>query len=185
MDEKRNRIVFRSGETIDLCVPDATRHQADCVESLNSEKITRWMLVGRWPLPYGLEDEFFARQGKSKDEAVFAIESKTGEYLGNCGLHKIDWVSRTAEAGIFTKESSWGKGVGTEAESLLLNYAFGDLNLRKISANIFAENIASLKAAAKNGFREEGRLKRHIFKNGDYQDLVVLAVFKEEWVTRR
>jgi RimJ/RimL family protein N-acetyltransferase len=183
MKKLRNRAVFRSGKRLDFCILDYNRHFHVCWISLADSEINSRLTIGALPISRLREEEYFTNLGKDQTNIVFAIEDKAGNYLGNIGLHHIDWLERRAEGGIFIlAKDQWGKGIATEAEAMLLDYAFRTLNLRKISAGVCAENIGSLKAAKKNGFQEEGCLKKHFFRDGAYHDAILLAIFQEDWL---
>jgi RimJ/RimL family protein N-acetyltransferase len=72
----------------------------------------------------------------------------------------------------------WGKGYGTEAKMLLLDYAFNVLNLRKITSGVIAFNERSYNYSMRCGYKREGILKSHIYRDGKYWDVYQLAVFK-------
>jgi RimJ/RimL family protein N-acetyltransferase len=109
------------------------------------------------------------------------IEDKDNNILGTVGLHQINWQNRTAILGILIGvKSRWGQGVGTEAEKLIVNHAF-NIGLRKIIAHVFHPNIAPAKALMKNGFKQEGCLKKQRYKNGEWVDELIFSLFKEEF----
>lgn len=170
--------MFRQGKKIDLCVLNQERHFDACMEFINNQKVVRYMLVGNFPVTFPREESWFEHQGQDDKNIVFAIETKDGLYLGNGGLHRIDWINRHAEMGLFIgHEDQWGKDYGTEAERLIIDHGF-NIGLSKIYANIFAKNKASLRVAEKNKAKKEGELKKHLFKNGEWHDLIMVAFFK-------
>ena len=65
---------------------------------------------------------------------------------------------------------------------LLLNYAFNTLNLRKIVSRVVSFNRRSKAYSEKCGYKVEGVLKKDIFKDGEYHDLICMAVFKDDWL---
>lgn len=65
----------------------------------------------------------------------------------------------------------WGKGYGTDALNTLLRLLFNEHNARKVLLNVF-------------GFKEEGRLKEQIYREGKYQDGVVMALFKKDYLKK-
>ncbi len=134
------------------------------------------------------EDEelkWFDEQSKRKPEnvlyAIDVLEDKP-RYVGNIGLHRIDWISRVATTGtaIWSPED-WGKRIGTKAKMILLNYAFNGLNLRKICSGAIAFNERSINYSLACGYQIEGRLKQQMFRNGKYYDKVLLAIFREDF----
>ncbi len=78
-----------------------------------------------------------------------------------------------------------GRGVGRAAQALGLDRAFSDYGLQKLWSEVLADNDVALKAQAAAGFRREGYLRRHAFKQGEFHDVVMLAMLAEEWKDKR
>ena len=66
---------------------------------------------------------------------------------------------------------------------LLLKYAFRHHNYHKVWLRVHAGNERALRAYVACGFREEGRLRAHVWSDGRYDDLVLMGVLREEWQT--
>ena len=115
-------------------------------------------------------------------ERVFAIvQNSDDSIVGIMGLHQIDWVSSTAYVGYLLAKPFWGKGYMTEAVSLLVEYAFQILNLRKLHTSLYEPNIASRRVQEKNGFVETGRHVRHVFVPGHgFVDEILMELFNKE-----
>jgi RimJ/RimL family protein N-acetyltransferase len=115
-------------------------------------------------------------------EVNWAIcESKTKKHIGNVYLREISWVDRRAGLAIFIGEKGdRSKGYGQSAVKQLLRHAFGDLNLRKVTLPVLASNTVARHIYEKCGFTVEGTLRRHVFKNGRYEDVLVMAVFADD-----
>jgi len=64
---------------------------------------------------------------------------------------------------------------------LLLEFVFNQLNIRKVYSQVIAYNGRSLAFALKCGYKEEGRLKDHYYKSGEYHDQVILSVYRKDW----
>lgn len=117
---------------------------------------------------------------KNPSGVYFAIEAD-GEYIGGCSLHNIDRTSRTAELGIGIGERKyWGKGYGREIVCLLLDYGFRILNLHKIALRVKSTNERAIRSYRSAGFVEEGRLRRHLWSAGEYVDVVLMGVLRDE-----
>lgn len=65
---------------------------------------------------------------------------------------------------------------------LALEYLFETLNLRKVTGEAFAFNSDSLKFHKRLGFVEEGRLVGHVLKAGRYEDVLIMAIFRDGWL---
>lgn len=117
-------------------------------------------------------------------EVVLMIETLNHVPIGTMGIHGIDWRDHVAKTGAMIGEKAfWGKGYGTDAKMVLLNYAFNTLNLRKIMSRVYAFNKRSLAYSLHCGYRIEGRLKRQHFINGQYWDEFILGLFKHWWLS--
>jgi len=75
----------------------------------------------------------------------------------------------------------WSRGFGFDAEMTLLNYTFNTLNLRKVIHSAFLFNPRSVGCAKKCSGIKEGLSRRHIFRNGEYRDMIHFAIFKTRW----
>jgi RimJ/RimL family protein N-acetyltransferase len=139
------------------------------------------------PMTEMSEEKFIEELGttRARSDALFVIEVIEGastKPIGNCGLHQIDSKDRNANFGIIIGEKDyWSKGYGVEATRLVINYGFQQLNLHRIYSNAVAFNERSIKLHKKVGFREEGRLRQAMFKNGQYHDLLQFGILREEW----
>jgi RimJ/RimL family protein N-acetyltransferase len=137
------------------------------------------------PMPQSLErlqadfDRETAKGGRS--DATFAIDVG-GQFIGTCGLFNVNPTARTCELGIGIGDKAyWGQGYGREAVGLLVDYAFRHRNLRKVWLWVHASNERAVHAYLAAGFVEEGRLRQHVWSNGDYDDVVYMGVLRDEW----
>lgn len=141
------------------------------------------------PLPQSLERlqaEFDSQAGSGgRNGTGFVIEAD-GQCIGQCALFSVDAVARTAELGITIGDKSyWGKGYGREAITLLVEYGFRHHNLHKVHLRVHARNERAIRAYQACGFREEGRLRAHVWSDGAYDDLVCMGVLRSEWPPSR
>ncbi|MBN1453524.1 MAG: GNAT family N-acetyltransferase, partial [Anaerolineales bacterium] len=103
--------------------------------------------------------------------------------LGDVTLSVINWGSREAFAGIgIGVREFWGKGFGTDAMRLILRYGFVELNLRRVSLNVFEFNQRALRSYEKAGFRVEGSQRQYIQREGRRWDIVFMGILREEWM---
>jgi RimJ/RimL family protein N-acetyltransferase len=127
---------------------------------------------------------WYAGYVKNDTRMEFVINTKADQKkIGTIGLSGIDYKNQKAEYGILIGEKQErGKGYAQEASRAIMAYGFFDLNLQKIKLNVFADNIQAVSLYKKLGFKEEGILRREIYKNGCFKDVMVMAVLREEWV---
>jgi [ribosomal protein S5]-alanine N-acetyltransferase len=151
----------------------------------DNREILKWLL---WDGP-AKKDELLVtfrdrwpeemRQGQSYH---FAIES-TGEpgFVGAITI-KLPFYPNSAELGYWLGVPYWNRGYMTEAISLACCFAFTCLDAVRVSSTVFADNFASRRALEKNGFNTDGRLRRDVFKFGQWQDTFFMSLLAEEWL---
>lgn len=178
--KQEERIVFLEGKDVNLRPLKKETDLPRCLKWMNDLETKQYLLV-ILPIEWSNEEKWFDRE-RGQSDIVLAIETKEGEYVGNIGLHKIDWIFRHGEIGIVIGEKSYReKGLGTQAVRLLVDYAFSQLNFHRVEYRAIADNERSVKTAQKVGFKMEGRRRETVYRNGKYKDDVILGLLKEEW----
>ncbi len=132
------------------------------------------------------ETQWFESNAKQGDKQSWGIEIPTEpsgwRLVGNCGFHQINWRVRKAELGVVIGDKTqWDKGYGTEAVRVLVDWAFGTLNLNRVELVVYARNARAQRAYAKAGFVVEGRLRQADFYAGQYDDVLQMAVLRQDW----
>lgn len=116
----------------------------------------------------------------------FLIEDIKGVRVGVIYLIRIDRRNRHAEFGYYLGvESALNSGIAIEAELLILDYAFGYLNFHKIYCESMAFNKGVLNIHKRFGFRQDGILRNHVFRNGSYHDMVIMSILNDEFLVSR
>jgi RimJ/RimL family protein N-acetyltransferase len=116
-------------------------------------------------------------------EVTFAITlADGGGLVGAMGL--IIQQEYQAELGYWIGVRYWGNGYCTEAGRAVLEYAFGDLGLRRVHAAHFRRNGQSGRVLEKLGMVQEGVQRRHFLKWGRPEDLVLYGILESEWLDR-
>lgn len=109
--------------------------------------------------------------------------SGSKKYIGNVNLTNINWINRNAEFSILIGDKNeWGKGYGYAASIQMLEYGFKQLNLQRIYLSLLSNNLVAKKLYTKIGFKKEGILRNTIFKDNAYQDVIIMAILKEEYL---
>lgn len=130
----------------------------------------------------GLE-EFLQKLQTDASRVWFGIVLKDGHRLiGECGLLRMFPPWRTTDLSIILgDQAAWGKGYGTEAMYLLLDYAFGHLNFHRVSIGVVGSNERALRFYEKAGFKREGLQRDGYYYNHAYQDFVMLSILEDEF----
>ncbi len=154
------------------------------------EKYTEWvndMEIGQFMLftssVVGIEKERAMLQKLIENDVVFAIiEKDTNKVIGNCGLHNISDVHRHATFGIFIGEKTfWNQGIGTEAATLILDFAFNILNLHSVNMDVYSYNRRAIRSYEKVGFKYAGKRRDYIFMAGEYHDVLIYDMLASEF----
>ncbi len=119
----------------------------------------------------------------SRSSKSYMIEEKNRDNaIGITSLVEIDLKNRNAECIIDIGEKEfWGKGYGREALLLLLEYAFLELNLHRISLKVFAFNERAVGLYSRIGFKREGISRQALYRNGKWHDIVHMGILKQEY----
>lgn len=118
------------------------------------------------------------------DELNFVIQLRSGRPVGMLSLVGIDLTNRHAEAARFLigePEAVVGLPVAVESMKLLYELAFDRLELERVHGTIAADNRLMLKWQKFLGMKEEGRLRRHYFIGGRFQDAICVGLLEDEY----
>lgn len=122
-------------------------------------------------------------QEENKNLFYFSLRMRSDDRLiGFARLHWIEWSNGTGfvQLGIGDPNDR-GHGYGSEALQLLLQYAFDELNLYRLTALIPEYNVIALHVFSKAGFVEEVRRRQSVNRDGRHWDLIHLGILHEEW----
>ncbi|WP_437678626.1 GNAT family N-acetyltransferase [Sorangium sp. So ce131] len=172
-------------ETPSLTLRPWTPADADALaRSANDRRI--WAnLRDRFPHPYTRADAegwiaFCAGRPDPGENLAIVV---AGEVAGAIGLERFGDVHRhTAEIGYWLGAAYWGRGLATEAVVALTRYGFESLELERIQAPVFDWNVASARVLEKAGYTLEGRMRRHVVKDGRLADALLYARIREDAV---
>jgi RimJ/RimL family protein N-acetyltransferase len=124
-------------------------------------------------------------RSRGDNEINYIIQDKKNlEKVGMISIYNLNIDDKVAEVGrlllndiYLTKSNPYG------LESLLLgyNYVFNVMNFRKISGIIAAVNLSMVKLQLFLGMKQEGYFEKHTLINGNYEDLHILSIFKDQF----
>ena len=113
----------------------------------------------------------------------YAIVLLDGDKLiGGISLMDDNTIDRTASLGIFIGDEEYrSKGYGAEAIRLLLAYGFKTLNFHNIMLTVNSDNSRALACYKKVGFRDIGRRRDAVYKNGQTVDMIYMDILEDEY----
>jgi RimJ/RimL family protein N-acetyltransferase len=116
------------------------------------------------------------------DHAFTIVERATDRPIGRCLLFGLNKVDRTTEVGIFIGEKElWGKGYGTEALALMLDYAFNLLNMNSVMLGVYAFNERAIRSYKSLGFKEIGRRRQARIIGAAKHDAILMDLLASEF----
>jgi len=99
------------------------------------------------------------------------IFNGTNTHVGNIKLEVVSQIHRRGEISLFVGDKKhWGKGIGSQAVTLLRDFACSTLRLHKLSAGCYSNNLASARVFEKAGFTREAVLKEHYLCGHEWVD---------------
>ena len=101
--------------------------------------------------------------------------------IGTCTLDHIDARNRRAEIGFSLRRDHWGQGYMSEATRTFLRFAFEELELHRLEADVDPRNEASIRLLERLGFRREGYLRERWFVGQEINDTVLYGLLRREW----
>ncbi|ULT56478.1 UDP-4-amino-4,6-dideoxy-N-acetyl-beta-L-altrosamine N-acetyltransferase [Neobacillus drentensis] len=145
----------------------------------NSESI-RVNMYNDQPIPYEAHCQWFdaVLKNESRFYRLFLYKNKP---LGLVSFKEVNLQNQTCAWGFYIGEPHAPKGSGTIMGALALDYAFYQLNIRKIIGMVLSFNQRSVRFHHRLGFCQEGLFKKEWSRNGQFIDLIRLSLFKEDW----
>jgi RimJ/RimL family protein N-acetyltransferase len=151
---------------------------------LNDQEIRRYFSV--FPTSDARGKERLENLYKSFGHIIFGVVRKEdNELIGLVGLKDIHQLNQSSEFYVIIgSPSAWGKGYGTEATKLMIEYGFMELNLNRIQTQDMEENIGGWRADEKAGFKYEGTIREAIFRFGKYHDVRIYSILRHEYLEK-
>ncbi len=149
---------------------------------------TAYQTRGGAPTPFSLasEKEWIAdHAGFLENEHHFAIETLDGGYIGVCSYSEVNWQARNCTVGWFIGEPSMrNKGYGTDMIQTLLKICFCELDMHKVSLQVFSYNEAAVRLYERVGFVREAVFRERVFAMGKRWDEYKCGMLRSEYDAR-
>ncbi|TSC76877.1 MAG: GCN5-like N-acetyltransferase [Parcubacteria group bacterium Gr01-1014_31] len=150
---------------------------------LQDPEVTRFLNRHEDPPTLREEREYLRDEQRRADHAQWGIVVER-ELVGTVALDKIDREHRRAVYGIFIGNPRyWGQGYGTAAGRLVVRFGFRQLKLQRISLLVYVYNTRGYRSYRRLGFRREGRLRNHFYRNGTHHDAFVMGMLRREYLS--
>lgn len=144
--------------------------------------------VGGWSFPVSINQQIewiknLKNRNDSLNLSIVELEDSSDICIGMANLVNIDWKNKSAFTGVKLTDSKRGKGIGKDVVVSIMKYAFDELNLNRLESSIIETNDSSKKLyLEKCGWKLEGIKKEAIYKNGKYNDNLILGITRKEYI---
>lgn len=113
------------------------------------------------------------------------VRRDDGQLLGTCSLFHLHPSSKRGEIGYMLRADAWGRGLMHEALQALLQFAFDELKLHRLEADIDPRNGGSARSLERLGFTKEGHLRERWIVDGEVSDSALYGLLRSEWRPER
>ncbi len=126
--------------------------------------------------------EYLKRNDSETNECLLICEIESGKIAGAVNLSQIfHGVFQNAYLGYYIGADFAGKGLMSEAIYLMLQFAFKNLKLHRVEANVQPHNLSSIAVLRKNNFTKEGFSRKYLKIGGHWRDHERWAIIFEDW----
>lgn len=119
------------------------------------------------------------------DTSIYKIFEFQNRAIGVANAVQIDRQNSKCIWAFYLGCPNTPNGSGAIMEYLFLEELFEKINIRKLNCEVFEFNASTIKLHKKFGFQQEGLFKKEFLKNGKYENVVRLALFREEWLSTK
>jgi [ribosomal protein S5]-alanine N-acetyltransferase len=165
------RVVLRAPAATDVDERQALGRHAEIARMFGAAT------PGTSPMSYEAAAAWMAARGP--EGTVEWIVEAEGRFLGTARLHSFDGRGGARYAIGLLDPDRLGQGLGTETTELILEYAFGQLGLKRVEAAVLEINRRAIRAFQRCGFRPMGRLPRAAVIDGEPRDEVLMEARPE------
>jgi len=115
-----------------------------------------------------------------EEEKSFPVMS-AGRLLGVIRMDEIDVHNRSIRVGVDIIVTERGKGWGTKTFKAILKYCFDHLGMHRLWLCVLENNDVAIKLYKNSGFKKEGQLRGAIWRNGRWNDYIVMSILEDEY----
>jgi len=183
---ERLKKYFSSGKYVSLYSLDETDiENTSWFDWFNDEKVCLFLQKHYKPNTKSDQIDFFKSIKNSKNDIIFGLVDTNNKLKGVCGIHEINYINRNCSISLVIGEKTDNNDFALEATHLILNHIFLTLNLNKVKmGNLKGLRSWFFKLNEAFCFEKEGILKKEVFKNGIYSDVIISALFKEDYISQ-
>jgi RimJ/RimL family protein N-acetyltransferase len=153
----------------------------------NLDDVSQYLITPTFiPITQKDLEDWYEKLSSDYFKRVFTIHDiATDKPIGRIDIEEINLFYRTASLLVFVGDKKFrGKGCGSEAISLVLDFGFNILGLNNIAVEIYSFNDRSLNVFKKLGFEKIGVRHKACFYNGKFHDIILMEILSDVWNNR-
>jgi len=116
---------------------------------------------------------------------MYLILEDDNEKFGYVRITKIDYIHRSVCVGGDIHKDCRGKGLSSKMFELIFDLCFNKMNMNRVWLFVLETNERAIHIYKKNGFVEEGRQRKAIYKDGKYLDYIMMSILKDEYYNKK
>jgi ribosomal-protein-alanine N-acetyltransferase len=163
--------------------PVAADDLPDLFEVNGDPEVTRFLPYATWQsLADGAAwlQRMEALEATGSGRQLVLARTSDGKAIGTLLLFKHDEASRRLEIGYTLARACWGQGLMTETLRVVCEYAFSQMHLRRLEAEVNPANTASCELLRRCGFVHEGTLRQRWFGKGAVYDTSIYGLLHDD-----
>lgn len=171
---------FIEGEKVVLRVPDGDDFRGAYLKGINAQEFDQFTDHALYPKDEAALKAYAQAKKNNKDLWLGIYDKAAKKHVGNIELSNISQVHRKALYAILLWDGH-GQGLANEASRLIIQFGFDRLNLQRIELYVHDKNEKAISLYERLGFKKEGTLRQAFQKQGQFYDLHVMGLLKEEY----
>ena len=130
-----------------------------------------------------VDEQWYEQYMKNRNQNIRCaiVDDSDKKIVGLISLVSINYLNQSGELHIMIGDKkNQGKGAGTFAVREMIHHAFDNMNLQRIELTVLENNTRAIHLYEKCGFKYEGRKRKAKYKNGEFVDMLMYAILREE-----
>lgn len=175
-----NDSIFLETDRLLLCKLTYKYCTQEYINWLHDPEVNKFMESGKYPETKESLETFIDSVNQKENLFLAIVEKESKRHIGNIKIDSINRFNQTAEYAIMIGDKeAWGKGLAKEASDIVINHCWNALNIRKLKLGLISGNQVASRLYEKMGFDKEAVLKKEVFSNGEYVDVIRMAIFRD------
>lgn len=155
------------------------------LRQLRNDPQTNIFLTNVLPINQHLQEQWFKTISLDKTKMYFAIENNKNQFLGVVRCDEYDKVNRSIRVGMDIIPKHRRKGLATATYQILFQYLFLNLGLNRLWLLVASFNKPAIALYKKLGFKQEGKQRQAIFRNGKFNDYLMMSLIQSEYQKKK